>query len=110
MKVIKTESDSIFVVKISSALLPPNVFSVLSFDISNTPFSIQLKISNKAFSSLRVQDFPFILKVRLVSFLNFKLSFSLSLNKNFLNDDEYLKGYLKQYKDKEIKAHSSIYW
>lgn len=34
----------------------------------------------------------------------------LSLNKNFLNDDEYLKGYLKQYKDKKIKAHSSIYW
>lgn len=34
----------------------------------------------------------------------------LSINKNFLNDDETLKGYLKQYKDKNIKAHSDIYW
>ena len=34
----------------------------------------------------------------------------LSTNKSFLNDDETLKGYLKQYKGKEVQAHSSIYW
>lgn len=34
----------------------------------------------------------------------------LSKNDRFLNDDETLKGYLKQYKDKEVQAHSSIYW
>ena len=34
----------------------------------------------------------------------------LSTNKSFLNDDETLKGYLKQYKGKEVQAHSNIYW
>ena len=34
----------------------------------------------------------------------------LSKNKSFLDDDTTLKGYLKQYKDKKVKAHSSIYW
>lgn len=33
----------------------------------------------------------------------------LSLNPNFLNDDEALKGFFKQYKGKEIKARSGIY-
>lgn len=33
----------------------------------------------------------------------------LSLNPNFLNDDEALKGFFKQYKSKEIKARSGIY-
>ena len=33
----------------------------------------------------------------------------LSLNSNFLNDDEALKGFFKQYKGKEIKARSGIY-
>lgn len=33
----------------------------------------------------------------------------LSLNPNFLNDDEVLKGFFKQYKGKEIKARSGIY-
>lgn len=33
----------------------------------------------------------------------------LSLNPNFLNDDEALKGFFKQYKNKEIKARSGIY-
>lgn len=33
----------------------------------------------------------------------------LSLNPNFLNDDEALKGFFKQYKSKEIKAQSGIY-
>lgn len=33
----------------------------------------------------------------------------LSLNSNFLNDDEALKGFFKQYKGKEIKAQSGIY-
>ena len=34
----------------------------------------------------------------------------LSNNQNFLNDDETLKGFLKQYKDKRVRAHSNIYW
>lgn len=33
----------------------------------------------------------------------------LSLNPNFLNDDEALKGFFKQYKNKKIKARSGIY-
>ncbi len=33
----------------------------------------------------------------------------LSQNPNFLNDDEALKGFFKQYKGKEIKAQSGIY-
>ena len=33
----------------------------------------------------------------------------LSKNPNFLNDDEALKGFFKQYKGKEIKARSGIY-
>lgn len=33
----------------------------------------------------------------------------LSQNPNFLNDDEALKGFFKQYKGKEIKARSGIY-
>lgn len=33
----------------------------------------------------------------------------LSRNPNFLNDDEALKGFFKQYKGKEIKARSGIY-
>ncbi len=34
----------------------------------------------------------------------------LSRNENFLLSDETLKGYLKQYKSKEIGAKSNIYW
>ena len=34
----------------------------------------------------------------------------LSTNKSFFNDDETLKGFLKQYKDKRVQAHSNIYW
>lgn len=33
----------------------------------------------------------------------------ISLNPNFLNDDEALKGFFKQYKGKEIKVRSGIY-
>lgn len=33
----------------------------------------------------------------------------LSLNTNFLNDDEALRGFFKQYKNKKIKARSGIY-
>lgn len=34
----------------------------------------------------------------------------LSRNENFLLSDETLKGYLKQYKGKEIDTKSNIYW
>lgn len=33
----------------------------------------------------------------------------LSRNKNFLDDDEALKGFLKQYKNKQLKGYSPIY-